>query len=222
MPPPSQASTDPGLNRSFRCPRVGRGKPPGDVPEDVALSNFRSCYDTTVTFQPTLTLLVGENNSGKSNVIEALRLATAPLNLRRHALLRDRRPLARAGGQGGRTRPRACRPDRHPAGAVLHRAGPRYRPCALQGTVPPGRDDPEALAAVFHAGKDAGPDPEPEKREQIRHVYLAPLRDAQRELDSASGSRLAFIIEQLTESRRAREVPGRSERKPWRAGQHDV
>ncbi|MGH3264344.1 MAG: AAA family ATPase [Trebonia sp.] len=41
------------------------------------LSNFRSCYDTTVTFQPTLTLLVGENNSGKSNVIEALRLATA-------------------------------------------------------------------------------------------------------------------------------------------------
>ena len=47
------------------------------------LSNFRSCYDTTVAFQPTLTLLVGENNSGKSNVIEALRLATAPLNLRR-------------------------------------------------------------------------------------------------------------------------------------------
>ncbi|MGH3264345.1 MAG: hypothetical protein ACRDNS_20390, partial [Trebonia sp.] len=50
-----------------------------------------------------------------------------------------------------------------------------------------------------HAGKDGGADAEPEKREQIRHVYLAPLRDAQRELDSASGSRLAFIIEQLTD-----------------------
>src|SRR5258708_23657075 len=47
------------------------------------LSNFRSCYDTAVAFGPTLTLLVGENNSGKSNVIEALRLATTPLNLRR-------------------------------------------------------------------------------------------------------------------------------------------
>jgi len=47
------------------------------------LTNFRSCYQTTVTFGPALTLLVGENNSGKSNVIEALRLATAPLNLRR-------------------------------------------------------------------------------------------------------------------------------------------
>jgi putative ATP-dependent endonuclease of the OLD family len=47
------------------------------------LSNFRSCYDTAVELRPSLTLLVGENNSGKSNVIEALRLATPQLNLRR-------------------------------------------------------------------------------------------------------------------------------------------
>ena len=47
------------------------------------LVNFRSCYDATIALRPTLTLLVGENNSGKSNVIEALRLATAPLSLRR-------------------------------------------------------------------------------------------------------------------------------------------
>lgn len=38
-------------------------------------------------------------------------------------------------------------------------------------------------------------------KRQIRHVYLAPLRDAQRELDSANGRRLAFIIEQLTDPR---------------------
>jgi putative ATP-dependent endonuclease of OLD family len=58
---------------------------------------------------------------------------------------------------------------------------------------------PRRFQLSFHAGKDAGSDPEPEKREQIRHVYLAPLRDAQRELDSANGSRLATIIEQLTD-----------------------
>jgi putative ATP-dependent endonuclease of OLD family len=51
--------------------------------QSLKLANFRSCYATTVEFQPTLTLLVGENNSGKSNVIDALRLATAPLNSRR-------------------------------------------------------------------------------------------------------------------------------------------
>ncbi len=55
-------------------------QPSGMYLQSLQLSNFRSCYDTTVEFQPTLTLLVGENNSGKSNVIEALRLATAPLN----------------------------------------------------------------------------------------------------------------------------------------------
>jgi putative ATP-dependent endonuclease of OLD family len=51
----------------------------------------------------------------------------------------------------------------------------------------------------FLAGKDAGRDPEPEKLQQFRHVYLAPLRDAQRELDSANSGRLAFIIRQLTD-----------------------
>ena len=57
--------------------------PPGMYLSTLRLVNFRSCYDTTISLRPTLTLLVGENNSGKSNVIEALRLATAPLSLRR-------------------------------------------------------------------------------------------------------------------------------------------
>ncbi len=47
------------------------------------------------------------------------------------------------------------------------------------------------------AGKARAPDSEPEKRDQINHVYLTPLRDAQRELDSASGSRLAHIMKYL-------------------------
>ena len=62
----------------------------------------------------------------------------------------------------------------------------------------PGETLAKRAQPTWHAGKDAGPDSEPEKREQIRHVYLAPLRNAQQELDSANGSRLAFIIEQLT------------------------
>jgi putative ATP-dependent endonuclease of the OLD family len=40
------------------------------------LRNFRSCYDTTVRFADDLTLLVGENDAGKSNIVDAIRLAT--------------------------------------------------------------------------------------------------------------------------------------------------
>ena len=83
MPHPSQASTDPGLNPASGAHVPDAASPPGMYLSTLRLVNFRSCYDATIALRPTLTLLVGENNSGKSNVIEALRLATAPLSLRR-------------------------------------------------------------------------------------------------------------------------------------------
>jgi putative ATP-dependent endonuclease of OLD family len=46
----------------------------------LVIRHFRSCYDTEVTFQRALTLLVGENGSGKSNVTQALQLVTVPLS----------------------------------------------------------------------------------------------------------------------------------------------
>jgi putative ATP-dependent endonuclease of OLD family len=164
------------------------------------LSNFRSCYQMAVTFGPTLTLLVGENNSGKSNVIDALRLATTPLNLRRTRYF-DADDLSH-----GRTG-HAIELDLELDDLTLIQQGQYYTALDLETKQAlykaRFRSDeaiPKRSQLSFHAGKDAGPDAEPEKREQIRHVYLAPLRDAQRELDSASGSRLAFIIEQLTDA----------------------
>jgi AAA ATPase-like protein len=47
------------------------------------LQRFRSCADVTVRFHPELTVLVGENNGGKSNIVDALRLLTLPLSGRR-------------------------------------------------------------------------------------------------------------------------------------------
>ena len=178
-------------------PEPGNGS--GMYLRTLRLSNFRSCYQTAVTFGPTLTLLVGENNSGKSNVIEALRLATTPLNLRRTRYFEaDDLSHGRTG--------HAVELDLElddltliQQGAVLHCARPRHQAALYKARFRPDEAIPKRSQLSFHAGKDAGPDAEPEKREQIRHVYLAPLRDAQRELDSASGSRLAFIIEQLTE-----------------------
>ena len=206
------------------APEAAKGETPepsGMYLQSLKLSNFRSCYDTTAEFRPTLTLLVGENNSGKTNIIEALRLATAPLNLRRSRFFEseDR--------SHGRNEPVELdlvldgltdiqEAQYIPAldiksGQVRYKV--RFRP---DETVS------KRSQLSFHAGKDAGPDPEPEKREHIRHVYLAPLRDAQRELDSANGSRLALIIEQLTDQEQQEDFLKQAKKTSRDLGKHPV
>lgn len=165
---------------------------------EFSIQGFRSCASVTVPLQPTLTLLVGENNAGKSNVIEALRLATTPLSGRktRYFDLEDctdgsRSPILLTSRFAGLSRFQRA----HLIGALELETGEavhatRFRPpddAALRGRV-------ERLV-----GTTCSPDPEPEKREQINHVYLEPLRNAQSELDSASGNRLAKIMRYLVD-----------------------
>ena len=57
--------------------------------DTLKLTRFRSCLDTTVNFRSDLTVLVGENNGGKSNIIDAIRLLTLPLNGRRERYPED-------------------------------------------------------------------------------------------------------------------------------------
>lgn len=44
----------------------------------VDLINFRSFSRDAVSFERGLTVLVGENNGGKSNIIDAIRLLSTP------------------------------------------------------------------------------------------------------------------------------------------------
>lgn len=171
------------------------------APETMYLSqfkieNFRSCLNVEVLLQSTLTLLVGENNAGKSNVIDALRLATLPLSGRRSRyfeaddLSRDHAgPIALTARYAGLSRFQRAQY----IGALDLTSGTasyttRFFP--QDHAHPRGRVEQSA-------GTAAGLDSEPEKREQINHVYLAPLRDAQRALDSASADRLAHIMQYL-------------------------
>ncbi len=164
----------------------------------LSLKNFRSCLNTTIQFQPGLTLLVGENNSGKSNIIEALRLFTTPLSRRRTRYF-DPEDVATSGsgpveitGEFDDLTPI----QRGQCGAAIdidtNRAWytTRYHL---------NEEDPRRPRIELLSGGVVSPDLEPEKREQINHVYLAPLRDAQRELDSSTGSRLSLIIYHLVE-----------------------
>jgi len=170
--------------------------PEGMYLSQFKIENFRSCLNVEVIFQPTLTLLVGENNAGKSNVIDALRLVTLPLSGRRSRyferddLNRDHTgPIELTARYAGLSQFQRA----HYIGALDLTSGTasyvtRFHP--QDDTHPRGRV--EQLS-----GTAAAIDGEPEKREQINHVYLAPLRDAQRELDSASGGRLAHIMQYL-------------------------
>jgi putative ATP-dependent endonuclease of the OLD family len=51
--------------------------------DSLRLERFRSCPNVTINLRSDLTVLVGENNGGKSNIIDAVRLLTLPLNGRR-------------------------------------------------------------------------------------------------------------------------------------------
>src|ERR1700733_7065662 len=57
--------------------------------DSLKLERFRSCPSVTIQLRPDLTVLVGENNGGKSNVVDALRLLTLPLNGRRERYPED-------------------------------------------------------------------------------------------------------------------------------------
>jgi putative ATP-dependent endonuclease of OLD family len=163
----------------------------------VHLRNFRSCADTYVSFQPALTLIVGENNAGKSNVVDALRLSTRPLSGRRTRYF-ERDDIFRLSTasfadientysdptdmQKGQFIPALNMAD----GTITY---------ATRYTVD---DERKGGRVETFAGAVRGPDVEPEKRNELNHVYLEPLRDAKRELDSASGRRLTQIIRYLT------------------------
>ncbi|MDX3695976.1 AAA family ATPase [Streptomyces europaeiscabiei] len=163
----------------------------------LGVKNFRSCYDVEVDLRPDITLLVGENNSGKSNVIEALRLATAPLNRRATRWFeasdlshgrKDEEAEFRAVYDGLTDTQRA-----HYITALDIDSNQAVYTTTYKKD--PARNQ---MRPSVTAGPVGGPEAESNKRDQIAHVYLAPLRDAQRELDSSDSQRLLRIIQYLT------------------------
>lgn len=161
------------------------------------IKNFRSCYDIEVEFRPGITLLVGENNCGKSNVIEALRLATTPLN-RRATRWFDESDLSH-GREAGEARFRATYDGLSAAQRAHYITALDVGTGQAAYTTTYKRDEArQQMRPTVTAGPVDGPDAESDKRDQIAHVYLAPLRDAQRELDSSDGNRLLRIIRYLT------------------------
>jgi putative ATP-dependent endonuclease of OLD family len=156
----------------------------------VALRNFRSFDAGEVELQKDLTVFVGENNGGKSNAIDAIRLLTQPLGGRREIYCEptDVRFQSQTSGfelegvfsdlsVGQQGRLISASTDSTMSEA---RFGLRYN----------GRlgDRPS-----LWAGK-VGNLPEPGCHDMVRHVYLPPLRDAKRALASGNPTRIMALL----------------------------
>ncbi len=164
--------------------------------DSLKLERFRSCPSVTIQLRPDLTVLVGENNGGKSNVVDALRLLTLPLNGRR---------------------------ERYPEDDDLRR-GSTEKTFAIEGRFSGLSDtvkgllisavpDPAADVAILGlryqcrtsaisrgktslwAGKFDTAEPESGATELIRHVFLPPLRDARQALGSGAATRITTLLQ---------------------------
>lgn len=156
----------------------------------IALRNFRSFDASEVELQKDLTVFVGENNGGKSNAIDGIRLLTQPLGGRREIY---------------------CEPTdvRFPSQTVGFELEAVFRDlnAGQQGRLISATTDATLSEARFGlryngdlgnrpglwAGRP-GNLPEPGCRDMIRHVYLPPLRDAKRALASGNPTRIMALL----------------------------
>ncbi|MGO9741974.1 MAG: ATP-dependent nuclease [Roseiarcus sp.] len=165
------------------------------------LQRFRSCADVTVCFHPELTVLVGENNGGKSNIIDSLRLLTLPLNGRRERYPEDD-DLRRGSDQN------------------QYSIEGRFTGLSdtMKGLLISAVPDPTADLAVFGiryqlrtpgaprgrlshwAGRFDTSEPESGSTDLIRHVYLPPLRDAKQALGTGSATRITALLQNFLQT----------------------
>ncbi|GAA0905058.1 ATP-dependent nuclease [Virgisporangium aurantiacum] len=191
---------------------------------ELGLVGFRAFTDARVVFDRGVTVLLGENNAGKSGVVDALRLVTDPLDGRR-SLWADSDDICRWGDHeaftlrmslAGSSTELAAYSDAvvtEPyAAAGLSEA--RY----VLNYQPPGIGEARGRATWIAGGGAVADDPDPGARGRLRHVYLPPLRDAARELGPAGSARIRAIIERLLDDKTFTDADGhRHDRERFKA-----
>jgi putative ATP-dependent endonuclease of the OLD family len=166
--------------------------------QNLALNNFRSFGQSEIPLCKDLTILVGENNGGKSNAIDAIRLLTAPLGGRRE--LYCEATDIRFGSADRKFELTGTFTELNPAqqGRMISAA----TDAAISGCVFGLKYDESTgrfpVRPVFWAGHQRG-NPEPGCHEMVRHVYLPPLRDAKRALASGNPTRIYALLNHFLE-----------------------
>ncbi|WP_439629996.1 ATP-dependent nuclease [Shinella sp.] len=158
--------------------------------KNITLRNFRSFDEGEVELQEDLTVFVGENNGGKSNAIDAIRLLTQPLGGRREIYCEPTDVRFQSDQSGFELEVLFKGLDAGQQGRFITAATDTSLSEARFGLNFDGSLDGRP---ALWAGKP-GNTPEPGCHDLIRHVYLPPLRDAKRALASGNPSRIMALL----------------------------
>lgn len=158
-------------------------------------------------FRPDLTVLIGENNAGKSNVIDAIRLITTPADGRRNRYC-EIADLNSESGESSFTLRSVYQGLSPTEQALMITAsmglGSHAISHQLRFDLP--ADGDRRGRTSWTVGVNESLDVEPAARDRIRHVYLPPLRDAEASLNSGSGDRIEFVMRTLAEGDEVEEL----------------
>ncbi|MBK5275284.1 MAG: AAA family ATPase [Desulfuromonadales bacterium] len=167
--------------------------------DTITISNFRSFDRIEIPLCKDLTVFVGENNSGKSNAIDAIRLITTPLGGRReiYAELTD----IRFGSVDRKFEIEALFSHLSPPqqGRLLSATTDHSLESVRFGLAYDDNTNSYPVRPTLWAGKSKGT-PEPGCHEMIRHVYLPPLRDAKRVLASGNPTRIYALLKHFLDN----------------------
>ncbi|WP_406340509.1 ATP-dependent nuclease [Streptomyces sp. NBC_01578] len=169
---------------------------------EVLIERFRSCEKVRIPLRSEVTVLVGENNAGKSTVVDAVRLLTDPLDGRRSRYFEEADVLkaaAHLGSPSFQLEVSGIGPEQSGAylEALVHDPASDGRTARWQVTYAPPQGSGRRGSTAWAQGPGHPVTGEPPARGGVRHVYLPALRDAERELASAGGDRVRLILRGL-------------------------
>jgi len=157
--------------------------------QSLKLKNYRSFDEAEVRFCPDLTIFVGENNGGKSNAIDAIRLVIPPLAGRREIICE---PSDIRFGSGEKSFSISATFG----GLSVDQQG-RFISAATDATLESARFNLDYRSGAYRpaiTGGQFGSTLEPGCQEMVRHVYLPPLRDAKKALASGNPTRILALL----------------------------
>ena len=160
---------------------------------ELTLENFRSFSNETVSFQKLLTVLVGENNGGKSNIIDAIRLISVPLSGRRELYCEQTDVRFDTVQNAFKLQARFKELSPAQQGRLLSATTDETLQEAQFGLNYDITDKQSAGRPILWAGRFKAT-PEAGSHYMIRHVYLPPLRDAKHALASGNPTRIHTLL----------------------------